>query len=80
MWLTMKNKLDKNSFLVMVSFRLCQQCISKFRASRKKTKQFKENQYNQDIPTNFRVYHIEMDETKWLWWIEGSIILLNYGA
>ena len=28
----------------------------------------------------YRVYHIEMDETKWLWGIEGPIILLNYGA
>ena len=28
----------------------------------------------------YRVYHIEMDETKWLWGVEGSIILLNYGA
>ena len=27
-----------------------------------------------------RVYHIEMDETKWLWGVEGSIILLNYGS
>ena len=26
------------------------------------------------------VYHIEMDETKWLWVIERSIISLNYGA
>ena len=28
----------------------------------------------------YRVYHIEMDETKWLWRVEESIILLNYGA
>ena len=28
----------------------------------------------------YRVYHIEMDETKWLWGVEGEIILLNYGA
>ena len=30
--------------------------------------------------TIYRVYHIEMDKTKWLWGIERSIILLNYGA
>ena len=28
----------------------------------------------------YRVYHIEMDETKWLLRVEESIILLNYGA
>ena len=28
----------------------------------------------------YRVYHIEMDETKWLSGIERSIILLHYGA
>ena len=28
----------------------------------------------------YRVYHIEMDETKWLWGVEGPIILLNYGT
>jgi hypothetical protein len=26
------------------------------------------------------VYHIELDETKWLGGVEESIILLNYGA
>ena len=31
-------------------------------------------------PRDYRVYHIEMDETKWLWGVEGSIILLNYGT
>ena len=30
--------------------------------------------------STYRVYHIEMDETKWLRGIERSIILLNYGA
>ena len=30
--------------------------------------------------TSYRVYHIEMDETKWLWGREKFIILLNYGA
>ena len=25
-------------------------------------------------------YHIELVQTKWLWGVEGSIILLNYGA
>ena len=29
---------------------------------------------------NYRVYHNEMDETKWLWRVEESIILLNSGA
>ena len=28
----------------------------------------------------YRVYHIELVVTKWLWGVEGSIILLNYGA
>ena len=28
----------------------------------------------------YRVYHIEMVETKWLWGLEESIILLNYDA
>jgi hypothetical protein len=28
----------------------------------------------------YRVYHIELVQTKWLWGVEGSIILLNYGA
>ena len=28
----------------------------------------------------YRVYHIEMDEIKWLLGIEQSIILLDYGA
>ena len=28
----------------------------------------------------YRVYHIEMDETKWLWRVEESMILLNYGG
>ena len=28
----------------------------------------------------YKVYHIEMDETKWFLGIERSIILLNYGA
>ena len=28
----------------------------------------------------YRVYHIELVKTKWLWGVEGSIILLNYGA
>ena len=31
-------------------------------------------------PVTYRVFHIEMDETKWLWGIERSIILLNLGA
>ena len=29
---------------------------------------------------NYRVYHIEMDETKGLWGVDESSILLNYGA
>ena len=28
----------------------------------------------------YRVYHNEMVETKWLWGVEGSITLLNYGV
>ena len=28
----------------------------------------------------YRVYHIELVQTKWLWGVEGSIILLNYGV
>ena len=32
------------------------------------------------MPTYYRVYHIEMDETKWLWGVEGLILLLNYGV
>ena len=28
----------------------------------------------------YRVYHIEMVVTKWLWGVEESIILLNHGA
>ena len=32
------------------------------------------------VNATYRVYHIEMDETKWLWGVEGSIILLNHGA
>ena len=29
---------------------------------------------------SYRVYHSEMDETKWPWGIERSIVLFNYGA
>ena len=36
--------------------------------------------YASNTQLKYRVYHIEMDETKWLWGIERSIILLNYGA
>ena len=28
----------------------------------------------------YSVYHIEIEETKWLGGVERSIILLNYGA
>ena len=32
------------------------------------------------LGSSYRVYHIEMDETKWLREVEVSIILLNYGV
>ena len=32
------------------------------------------------LSCRYRVYHIEMVVTKWLWGVEESIILLNYGA
>ena len=28
----------------------------------------------------YKVYYIEMDETRSLWGVEGSIILFNHGA
>ena len=30
--------------------------------------------------SKYKVYHIEMDETKWLWRVERSIILMTYGT
>ena len=35
---------------------------------------------SQNIWTLYRVSHIERRKNKWLWWVEGSIIFLNYGA
>ena len=37
-------------------------------------------QFNMEDLNIYRVYHIEMDETKWLQEEEGSMILLNYGV
>ena len=33
-----------------------------------------------DIGRTYRVSHIETNDSKWLWEVEGSIIFLNYGA